>query len=252
MKRFIQLTILLFVLFIGLQHTYSQCTPADSIDCPDPEENGQICPKIPDTVFVGLEYLQEVTILPPPKLDTNNLTITIHHITLRELGNLPAGITWESNVENNEFMAGTYYCLRLSGTTYADPGAYPVKIAVEAFTKIGNTIISLGQTIDSTTLSIIVEGSPNAIAENTEPSSIIEVWPNPFSVMLNIALFENPNEVVEIEIFNIVGNRVYYRKINEYTTVYKANLSLLSEGVYILSIKNNNKRHLKKIVKHRY
>ncbi|MDB4584587.1 T9SS type A sorting domain-containing protein [Draconibacterium sp.] len=252
MKRFIQLTIILFSLLIGVQHTYSQCTPLNTATCPDPEGNGQICPKIPDTVFVGVEYMQVVTILPPPKIDINSSTIAIDHITLRELGNLPAGITWESNAENDEFMAGNYYCILLAGTSYADTGAYPVKIVIEAFTEIGNNIISLGQTIDSTTLSIIVEGIPNDIAENTEPSLIIQAWPNPFSTVLNIALFESQNGVVEIEVFNIVGNRMYYRAYNEYPAVYKANLSLLAEGVYILSIKHNNNRHLKKIVKHRY
>ena len=148
-------------------------------------------------------------------------------------------------------MAGTYYCLLLSGTSYADPGVYPVKIAVEAFTKIGNTIISLGQTIDSTTLSIIVEGDPNDIAENTEPSLKVQVWPNPFSTMLNIELFESRNEVVEIEVFNIIGNRMYYRAYLEYPAVYKPNLSSLAEGVYILSIKYNGNRFMKKIIKHR-
>lgn len=41
MKSFIQLTIILFSLLILVQHAYSQCTPQDSITCPDPEENGQ-------------------------------------------------------------------------------------------------------------------------------------------------------------------------------------------------------------------
>ncbi len=251
MKRFIQITAILFSLFIGVQSTYSQCTPGNAETCPDPEENGQICPKIPTPVYVGVEYMQEVTILPPPKIDTNNMIITIHHITLVELGNLPTGITWESNAENNEFLAETYYCILLSGTSYADTGSYPVKIAVEAFTKIGNTIVSLGKTVDSTTLSINVEANPNYITENTEPPLMYKVWPNPFSTMLNISLFESSNEVTEIEIFNIMGNRMYYGEYSEYPAVYKADLSSLAEGVYILSIKHNNNRHLKKIVKHR-
>ncbi|MDX1285096.1 MAG: hypothetical protein R3182_08795, partial [Draconibacterium sp.] len=68
MKRIIQLTVILFALFFGTQYAYSQCTPLDSTSCPDPEENGQICPNILDTVIVGSEYMQEVTILPPSKI----------------------------------------------------------------------------------------------------------------------------------------------------------------------------------------
>ncbi|MEN8116575.1 MAG: T9SS type A sorting domain-containing protein [Bacteroidota bacterium] len=251
MKCSKQLTIILFSLFLGLSHlTIAQCTPGDSTTCPDPEDNGQICPKMPAPVYIGVEYQQQITILPPPKIDTNNMVIPIHHITLLELGNLPEGITWQSNAEKNEFMAGTYYCVILAGTTSADTGNYPVKIIIEAFGLIANTVVSLGQTIDSTSITLHVKELVDGIADKNTPPLIKNVWPNPFSKTLNIDLEIKPGETAEVEIYNLIGVKKYHMEYKPLSETYNTNLSFLPNGIYIMSINYNGTRQMKKIIKY--
>ncbi len=250
MKRFIQLTFVIFLLFFGIQKVNSQCTPGDSISCPDPENNGEICPDILTPVFVGVEYSQEVTILAPPVLDTNDITIPLHHITLIEIGNLPEGISWEGNSINNEFLVGTYYCILLSGTTQVDAGIYPIKIVVDVYSSIGGNPIFLGQSIDSTSLTIHVKWDPDDIAENKEQHLINKVWPNPFSTKLYVELTENINETVEVEVFNMMGSRMFHQQYDGNSTVFNLDLSFLPEGVFMLGIKYRGKRYMQMVAKY--
>jgi hypothetical protein len=249
MKRIVIYIIIVIALILETEPVFSQCTPGNIYTCPDPENNGQICPRTLMPAIVGLEYMQEFTILPPPKIDTLGLTIPLHHINLLEIGNLPEGLTWASNAEKNEFMVGTYYCVKLSGITYSEPGTYPLKISVEAFAKIEDNIITLEKTVDSTSLYINVEMNPNEITEISKPQLISNIWPNPFSATLNIELFNTHENESVIKILNLNGKCVYCSRHNEFTKKIKADLSFLTEGVYILSVQNNEKRQMKLITK---
>jgi hypothetical protein len=249
MKRIVIFIIIVITLILETEPIFSQCTPGNFNTCPDPENNGQICPRTLTPAIVGVEYMQEFTILPPPKIDTLGLTIPLHHITLIEINNLPEGLTWISNAEKNEFMVGTYYCVKLSGTTHSEPGIYPLKIAVEAFTKIADDIITLGKTVDSTSLYINVEMKPNVITEYQKPELISNIWPIPFSATLNIELFNTHENETVIEVLNLNGKCLHYGKYNEFTTKITVDLSFLAEGVYILSVQKNGEKQMKLINK---
>jgi hypothetical protein len=234
-------TILFFALFsisllIG-NNVKAQCTPGDAISCPDPENNGEVCPAVLPAIFIGAQYDQQFTVLAPPKLDTNNLVINLHHITLINVENLPEGITWQSNATNNEFFVGTYYCVLLSGITSADPGIYPIKIVVDIYTSIAGVPVLLGRTTDSTSLTVEVGWNPNAISDHNFNQFNLKTWPNPFSQKLNVQLNQYSEGQVVVEIFNLLGSRVLYQNIVPSPDGnFEINTSFLNESAYLLRV----------------
>lgn len=248
-KLFFYFSVTVILIFCA-QFAFSQCTPLDAETCPDTENNGEICPDTLAPVYVGVEYNQTATILAPPKIDTGNITVLLHHITLVSVDNLPEGITWVTNAIDNEFYVGTYYCILLSGTSYASVGDYPLKIVVDVYTSIGGTPIYLGQSIDSTSLSIHVGWDPNGIPENGSKNLISKVRPNPFSSGIFIDLAYVPNEKINLELYNVMGIRLYHRELNNMNNpAIKLETADLPDGMYLLSLEYQGKRYMQRIIK---
>ena len=73
------------------------------------------------------------------------------------------------------------------------------------------------------------------------------VYPNPFSDQLNIVLSENLSGNYTFKVSDMIGRTVYTDNQNEKS--FSWNTSVLSKGVYILSIENNGKAVVKKVIK---
>lgn len=250
MKSIFLRYLMLIALIFGMGKAYSQCTPGNEETCPDPEGNGQMCPEILNPVFVGLEYKQEVTILAPVQLDTLNLQIPVHHLTLIDVQNLPEGIDWVSNAENDEFFAGIYYCMLLSGTTNAEPALYPLKIIIDVYADVQGVGVKVAQLTDSTTLSLNVEWNPNGLGELAANQLISRMWPNPVSDYLNLEMQASISGNIEIELFDMMGNSIFlqaFEKPNDNPFI-SIDLSTVRSGAYLISVKNNGKLHTRPLV----
>lgn len=251
MKNIYKLLITCAILILDAQMTFSQCTPLDAETCPDPENNGEICPDTLAPVYVDAEYNQVATILAPPKIDTGDITIPLHHITLVSVDNLPEGITWETNALDNEFLVGTYYCILLSGTSNAEVGEYPLKIVVDVYGNVGSTPVYLGESVDSTSLSIKAKWDPNVIEENEITRQIGKVWPNPFSSELFIEPSRSINGKSSIELYNMIGYSLYHKELNHSNKdVIKINLPELPNGIFMLSMVHEGRRYLQLVTKY--
>ena len=210
-------TLVIFSLFTALWfinfHTFAQCTPGDSISCPDPENNGEVCPAVLPTIYDGVEYSQQFTVLAPPEFDTLGTVVPLHHITLLDVMNLPQGIEWQSNAPNNEFFTGTYYCVLLSGLTNANAGNYPLKIVVDIYASILGTPVKLATVEDSTSISVDVALNPNSIFENRANDENIAVWPLPFTNEFNVQLKTYSGGEALVEIYNMLGSNVLHQAV---------------------------------------
>ncbi|HNS16789.1 MAG TPA: T9SS type A sorting domain-containing protein [Bacteroidales bacterium] len=239
-----KLPVLLFLLLTGLFSTVSwaQCTPGDATTCPDPEQNGQVCPdNLPEAV-AGQLYSQAFTILAPPGYPYNGDTIVLDHITLVEVTGLPEGFTWLSNVETNEFTVGTYYCVLLEGTP-AVAGDHPLRITVDVYAKLFPAFppIRVATVTDSTSLLISVKWDPNSIDETaTKAMILLPPEPNPFSGSTRIGVGINDPGVVKLEVYDLVGQIRYSENL---TAIHGANYfdfdgRRLDRGIYILKVSN--------------
>jgi hypothetical protein len=215
-----------------------QCTPMDPEQCPDPENNGQICPEIMPEGYQNQLYSEVATIL-VPMTDPNG--IALHHFTLVAVDNLPTGLAWVSNAPNNEFMAGNYYCILLEGTPETADTFY-LKIVVDVFIDVGGQAVFITQITDSTSLSMVVKESNN-INENNGNTAITGVHPNPFTDQTNITLLSNEFNEVELEIYSMMGQLVYTEKV--FVKAGKNNIpvdmSLPGKGTYCYVFRTSGK-----------
>jgi len=151
MKRALLLPILLFSIFINFQNTYAQCSP--DLGCTDPEGDGEYCPsEFPNAVEA--EYYEEVlTIIAP----TEVAGITIHHIDVLGIDNIPPGMSFECQNNDCSFWPGVAKCMNISGTPEIGSwGDYKLYITIEAFMDLAGMPISMGETTDSS-FSVTIE-----------------------------------------------------------------------------------------------
>ncbi|MFK7979293.1 MAG: acetylxylan esterase [Saprospiraceae bacterium] len=96
----------------------------------------------------------------------------------------------------------------------------------------------------------IVPKEPTKSAINTsylDESSIL-LYPNPArgTLFLNLERTSNPNELINISIYNLVGQKMIQKKLNTSDIKARFDISILNNGLYYLSIEENGKKTITK------
>lgn len=243
----------LFFLFLN-NNSFAQCTPEDETTCPDPENNGEICPDTLPDLTQGIFYSETVTILPPPETEiTPGTMYPLHHIQIMDIQNLPQGITWISNDPDTVFMVGTYYCILLDGTP-TDTGTYFLKIVVDAYIPgiSGSDPVFLGTTIDSTSVFLtVLEGQGIIIEPEYGDLSFISAIPNPFSGTTDIKFFIKEKSEIEFLVYNLIGEQIhrqsFFVSAGENSIHYDG--SELPKGMYLFSVSGKTSRFTNTFIK---
>lgn len=215
MKKLFILISLLMISAISADYAYSQCEPMTAGECPDPEENGQVCPDSLEVAYLNQFYSQVATIKTPAVYyqppDSN--IITIHHVKLKEVGNLPPGLTWQSNSPDSIFMAGEYNCVVMEGQPEA-AGIYQlaIKVGVSVIPFPGWPPIEVANITDSTSLSILVVDD-SSIKEKTGQYAG-QNFPNPFADKTIIPYTTNREGEVTFEVYTLSGHCVHTTAFN--------------------------------------
>lgn len=102
-----------------------------------------------------------------------------------------------------------------------------------------------GGVINSFSLSIC--NIQQSLGIETNLLSDVVVYPNPAKSILNVSIPSEITGETTFNIFDIQGRKVFSKKsINSIETL---NIEYLSQGVYVLSIENNNSKTTRKIIK---
>jgi len=215
---------------------WSQCEPASPEQCPDPENNGQVCPDSLTVARIGQLYSQVATIKPPAiYLMEDSTEIELHHVKLMEVGNLPAGITWQSNTIDSIFTAGEYYCVLMKGTPVL-AGDYPLRIVVDVYVVVvpGWPPIKVATVTDSTSLTLVVVDDAGIKGNENTSLFVRQNIPNPFQCNTRIDFHSEIIGTVDFEVYSILGQRVYDQQIiairGENSLIF--NGQMLPEGPY--------------------
>ena len=228
--------------------TYAQCTPGDSLSCPDPENNGQICPDLLPPAILGTPFSEEVTILPPPTFTYLSATVPIHRIVLKSVDNLPPGLTYASNEPSGVFYPGTYYCVLLSGTP-TDTGVFTLKIVVDAYILFLGNPVYVGEQTDSTSLSITVQAAASTHQGQMEWADAKPV-PNPFSTETVFDLDHEVKGELTFSLFDNVGRSIFTESIDAGSTPqFRFDGSTLPSGLYFYRIEGETYRSQGKLIK---
>ncbi len=254
MKKTLSILIIATIGLLSVNVSNAQCTPGDSISCPDIENNGELCPDTLPGAIAGQLYHQDFTILAPPEYTADSIIfIPLHHIKLMDIENLPAGISWVSNAEDSIFMVGTYYCVLMEGTpTLA--GHYPLKIKVGVYINVGEIPVYAGEVTDSTSLFIDVIWDPDGISNpETGNFRLINSGPNPFYATTQIGLYVIHPEKIYLDIYNLLGIRLYHEEafLDSGENFFRFNGASLSEGMYFYTVYNTRKKITQTLIKTR-
>ena len=78
---------------------------------------------------------------------------------------------------------------------------------------------------------------------------ITRVYPNPFSDVINISIDEDLQDLLELKVFDIIGNEVYSNIVDKISNDLTIKTLNLSKGIYILQLKYKNRISKLKLIK---
>lgn len=88
-------------------------------------------------VQIGVAYNQKVDMQIPPSTVFQGQNATINWIRIDSIENLPCGLCWRSNNANNQFNGNSAGCIRISGTSFDQPGQYKLRIRITINATVG-------------------------------------------------------------------------------------------------------------------
>jgi hypothetical protein len=222
----------------------AQCVP-DTVGCVDVDEPGQMCPRVLPEATVGVPYEVTLTIIPP---DTALNAIALEFITLDNVGNIPPGLTYEANADT--FFAHSTYCVLIHGTP-EEAGTDTLAITVTAFAYFLNSLIPIAQVTDDTSVVVTVHAPAGFDPAKTHEFHLMPNIPNPFAEATTIGFYTPSDEPVELEVYNILGKRIYEEKqgFPPGENYFEFDGAGLQPGTYIFRISTTREVFTGKIVK---
>ncbi len=218
--------------FLSGMKGHAQCTPLSAEECPDPENNGEVCPDSLAHGYLNLLYSQVATILAPLS-DTNG--IPIHHLTLQSVDNLPPGLTFQTNAANNEFLAGNYYCILMEGTPQ-EAGTFDLKIIVDIYINFFGVPVYALTVTDSTSLAIQIIDNTGVPEDGS--LAVTENFPNPFNSWTSFRLQSGDAGPAGFSMYDLQGRRLAFEsfRLVPGEQFYHFNGEHLPPGTYVYTI----------------
>jgi hypothetical protein len=247
MKKYAFLMFIAVGIFINNYHSYPQCAP-DAVNCIDTLDPGQICPdSVPDG-FVNESYQVTITVIPPYEQSTQSGPVKIVKIIIDSVGNIPPGLSYQKNAE--EFYVDSIYCILVSGTP-TTPGTYDLRITVTPFIEFMGIVVQAPAQVDSTSLSITINPTAGIDKFDSNNPFAVECIPNPFSDITKIGFYTKDFEIIELRVFNLIGQTVYMESMLSQSgkNYFGFNGQNLDPGTYIYSILSETKKYTQRFIK---
>jgi hypothetical protein len=206
------------------------------------------------------------------------INITINSLRIDSILNLPAGTCWATNKTNNTWSNQEDGCIKVSGTTCADPGQYKLRILVTVNTSIG----TIGPNLDAETVNLKyfvrvknngdadvavdtlataafvklsgysanAAGCVNSINDVPANVSALNIVPNPMNSQAIVSFMAAKSGNATERITNMIGSEVYSNNIDvkagENTT--SINRNNLPAGIYFYTIVEGTNSTTKRFV----
>lgn len=247
MKRIMLLSAtLVFGFFISIQVS-AQCEP-DTVNCEDIGDPGQFCPLKLPPAGLNVLYDETVTVIPPGTYMFGQTQLTILHIRIDSVKNMPPGIDYFPNADI--LYPDTAYCIQLTGT--------PTEVGVDTFYIYITAMVDiLGgieyQVVDDSSIVLrvveVLGTDPHQITEFKVNQNV----PNPFSDFTRMAYYSPSEERVELCVYNILGVRVHQESDivapGEHHFAFDGRN--LEPGIYLYSIASSDAWFTGKLIKSR-
>ena len=247
MKNLIKVLLILSI-FIGMAISgYGQCV-ADTANCKDINEPGQICPDTLPAAVLNTWYEQVFTVIPPDTFDFGTTAISIHKIIIDSVTNLPPGLSYEANA--SEMFPDTAYCVLISGTP-TETGIFYLNIYISPYIYLINDTVKFLQTKDSTSLFIQVNSTTGLSPPIISQTKLLPVKPNPFNIRSRIGILADQFGVGELYVYYITGQLVHHEEkwIQPGKNYFDYNGEELTKGIYLYRVSFMGKSFTSRVVK---
>jgi hypothetical protein len=233
-------------IFTGAQLS-GQCMP-DTINCEDIGNPGQFCPlKLPHA-GVNVFYDETVTVIPPGVFVIEGIQMTILHIRIDSVKNMPPGIDYAPNADI--FYPDTAYCIQLNGT--------PTEVGVDTFSIYITAMVDIFggleyQVVDDSSIVLRVVEALGNDPKKMEEFNLRQNVPNPFSEFTRLPYYSPSEQRIELRVYSMLGVLVH-REL-EVATPGEHNFSFdgrkLEPGIYLYSVASEEAYFTGKFIKSR-
>lgn len=234
------------IIFLCPDYSFSQCVPDPT--CEDIGDPGQICPDSLPNGTVSFYYKHTVTILPPKTAMVEGVTRFIVKIILDTITNLPPGLSYQASAK--EMYPDTAYCAKIEGTP-TEAGNFPLEIKVIPFINYLGTTIAGDTVTDDTSLVITINATSNVGSLNYTGFYGFQNRPNPFSDYTRIGCFCDNSGIVELKIFNLVGQVIHKEELyaSKGKNLFRFDGSNIKSGTYLYTISNSQGIYSGRLIK---
>lgn len=196
------------------------------------------------------EILAQFPITPPPGT-------TIDSVIITAVSGLPNGIDWACNSHSSSpctFYSDTPGCALLSGIP-TESDTFDLVITLDIYLYNELTGVIPFQDFDFEDYQLIVEGEGTSVSELAQYGmNLKQNAPNPFSDQTVIEFSLNQPQMVELNVFNLLGKNIHSRSISATGDVNRVELNAselnMSSGIYLYSLSiDGNSATRKMIVK---
>ena len=112
----------------NVQASGTSCTPDPNLTIPGfaPDDDFLPC------IDVGVYYDQVIQFKLPATVDPGlGFPLTLNWVEIKELNNIPCGLSWEIDNPTAVYNGGDNGCARIFGTSYDPPGQYKLQLIVD-------------------------------------------------------------------------------------------------------------------------
>ena len=212
--------------------------------------NGAVYHGIGDTAIVTPNSTTTATISYTVTGTTNGCSSTKNsNITVKPTPNVGLGLDFSIPVDNNIYFGLTsgYNYLWSNGNTTSSLYIQGVDLIV------GDTIIWVKATDPSNNCfkydTIVITVTHKLAINNNSANDFVKIYPNPTSGIINLEIENLNNNSISVEIFDILGNKVYYKNFENYINfVESIDLSSQSKGIYLVKININGTEKINKLI----
>jgi len=225
----------------------AQCDP-DTVNCTDIGNPGEFCPlDLPDAA-INVLYDQTVTIIPPGVYPILGNELTIFHIEIDSVMNLPPGIEYFSTAD--KFYPDTAYCIQLTGTP-TETGVFDLAIYITATVDFGGPLEA--QVVNDTSISITVVEELGIDPAQLSEFQVFQNFPNPFSEVTRLSYYIPYQDMIELSVFNILGVLVHQESEVAYPGKHNFSFdgSELQPGTYLYRVETSDQLVAGKFLKTR-
>jgi len=191
-----------------------------------------------------------ITVIPPGEATLGTQTIYIEYIILDSVANLPGGITYQANAAT--MYADSLYCISISGTPVT-AGEYPLSIYITPWIFAGGTTIPGIQVKNDTSVVMTVNEAAGVDPNRYNEFQVLPNIPNPFSEVTLIGFFTPYDDLIELEVYNILGELMHHENYGSPPGehYFKFEGEDLLPGTYIYRVTNHKEVFTGKFIKAR-